>query len=89
MAALLKDGIVITRKVHKCHGCMEEIPKGTPTYHQSVADEGTVFDIYMCQSCRDWCKQKNCKECYELESEYAGYIKECKAEQRSEGVERD
>ncbi len=87
MAALLKDGIVITRKVHKCHGCLEEIPKGTPTYNQSVADEGTVFNIYMCPNCLDWCRQKGCRDCINMESAHEGYIKECKADQRSEGVE--
>lgn len=77
MAALLRDGKFKTRKDHKCHGCREIIPKGTEVYSQAVADEGTVSTFYVCDECRDWCKNKKCRDCFELENAYEGHVKEC------------
>ena len=79
MTTTLRDGIVKTRKEHKCHGCLEKIPKGTNTYSQTIVDDD-IYTIYMCDDCKDYCKNKKCTDCYTLEQAYEGYIKECKKE---------
>jgi flavoprotein len=72
---VIRDGIIKTRKDHKCHGCEEIIPKGTKTYSQTNVDD-TIYTLYVCNSCREYCG--NCHECYETENAYEGYIRECK-----------
>ncbi|MGF7059261.1 hypothetical protein [Brassicibacter mesophilus] len=74
---ILRDGKVKTRKEHRCHGCRKTIPKGTEIYSQTVADEGTVYTIYMCNECINWCKDKKCNDCITSECAFEGYIKEC------------
>ena len=81
MAALLRDGIVKTRKEHICHGCLKKIPKGSDVYSQTGVDDG-IYTIYMCNECRDYCG--NCIECLEMEEAFEGYVKECRMERRSE-----
>lgn len=76
---ILKDGIVITRKDHKCHGCLSTIPKGTPTYSQTNVSDG-IFTLYMCNECIDFCKSHKCNECPQMEEAFEGYVKECKRE---------
>lgn len=89
MVCVLSDGYVKTRKSHKCVGCLEIIPTGTKVYHQTCVDDG-IYDVYMCDSCRDWCSNmenknyatgetiKGCEDCFESESAFEGYIRECK-----------
>ncbi len=77
MMNIIKDGMIKTRKEHKCHGCLEVIPKGTVIYSQTNVYDGKIYTLYMCSHCNDYCKLKNCKECYELEDAFAGFIKEC------------
>jgi predicted RNA-binding Zn-ribbon protein involved in translation (DUF1610 family) len=78
MANLLRDGIAKTRKEHKCHGCLETIPKGAEVYYQACADGGRAYSIYMCEECRKWCEDKKCRDCLDMEEAYEGYVKECK-----------
>ncbi len=89
MVAVLQDGIVKTRKPHKCHGCCETIPAGTHVYHQKCTDEG-IYEIYMCDACREWCRNmenkdicfgnitKGCRDCIDAEQAFEGYVKECR-----------
>ena len=77
---LVRDGNVKTKKDHKCHGCLSVIYKNTEVYRQVVAGEGTVETLYMCDDCKDYCKNKNCNDCYMSEGAHEGYIKECMKE---------
>jgi predicted RNA-binding Zn-ribbon protein involved in translation (DUF1610 family) len=89
MVDVLADGIVKTRKPHKCHGCQEVIPAGTMVYRQTCVDDG-IYTIYMCDSCRKWCANqvtyvhytdkpvKGCQDCIDNEQAYEGYVKECR-----------
>jgi hypothetical protein len=77
--SVLRDGIVITRKEHRCHGCTEVILKGTPTYSQTNIYDG-IYTLYMCNDCKDYCKLQGCNDCYIYEDAYSGYIKECRRE---------
>ena len=75
---VIRDGIVTTRKPHKCYGCLKEIPKGTPTYMQvAKTDDGSLGNSYFCNVCKDYCQNKECRECFEFELANPGFIKEC------------
>ena len=94
MPDVLKDGLVKTRKKHTCHGCLEPIPVGTTVYHQTCVEDG-IYDIYMCDDCRNWCGEmeqkdywtgkvtKGCRQCPEMELASEGYIRECRADNRN------
>ena len=73
---LLKEKEVKTRKDHLCHGCLKIIPKNSIARSETIADGGRVYTLYMCDSCKDWCKERKCRECYELDNQGEGYIKE-------------
>ena len=77
MGDLIDDGERKTRKPHKCHGCNETIPTGTITDYCKVADEGTVTTFYTCKRCKDWCNDKKCHDCFEMECTFEGFVKEC------------
>lgn len=78
MDGILRDGKVKTRKNHKCHGCLELIPKGTEIYSQTFRYEGKLYTIYECKTCQDWCK--GCRDCYDSEDAFEGFKKECMRE---------
>jgi len=73
---ILKDGIVKTRKEHRCHGCNQMIPIGTSVYSQTNVCDG-IYTLYMCDNCRNWCKERKCQSCIESESAGEGYIRDC------------
>lgn len=78
---VLRSGKVKTRKDHVCHGCLEKVPKGTEMYSQTITDEGTVYTLYMCNDCTDWCHRiRHCRECNENECAFEGYVRDCKKE---------
>ena len=77
---VLREGMVKIRKEQICHGCIEKLPKGTEIYHQAIADGGTAYSVYMCQSCRAWCSGKKCHDCYDWDGAHEGFIAECKRE---------
>ena len=74
---ILWDGKIKTRKEHKCHGCWMSIPTETQVYSQTVANEYTVNTLYVCNKCRDWCKDKKCNDCIIRDSAFEGYVREC------------
>jgi hypothetical protein len=76
---VIRDGIVITRKDHNCHGCGQVIPKGMPTYSYTNVQDG-IYTLYMCTECRGYCKLRGCDSCYTTEDAHSGYIRECKKE---------
>jgi hypothetical protein len=73
---ILRDGIVKTRKDHKCHGCLCIIPKGSEVYSQTNTSD-SIFTLYMCDDCINFCKKHKCNECMQMEEAYVGYVKEC------------
>lgn len=52
MNAILRSKNVITRKPHKCFGCMRTFPENTPMLFEAVAWDGTVDNNYFCASCQ-------------------------------------
>ena len=73
---VIREGIIKTRKEHRCHGCLEIIPKGTDVYSQTNVFDGIVT-IYMCDKCLTWCDKKLVPTSLVLALAYEGYIQEC------------
>ena len=88
MPEFIRDKTVTTRKVHKCHGCLEEIPKGTSVYSQTCVEDDRIYTLYMCDSCLEYCG--DCTKCLEYEEAYPGYVRECERryERRVEYVDK-
>jgi flavoprotein len=84
MPEFIRDGIVKTRKPHKCHGCLEVIPKGTKVYSQTCVEDDRIYTIYMCDACLEYCG--NCTKCLDYGEAYEGYVRECRM--RNERRER-
>lgn len=74
---ILKDGIVKTRKEHKCHGCGQIIPKGSSVYSQTNTYD-RIYTLYECNECQEYCESHKCNECKQNEEAYPGYVKECR-----------
>ena len=79
MADVLVSKTVKVRKNHKCHGCSSIIEKGNSALFETYTDD-TIYNLYFCEDCKAWLKEKcnKCNECFELESSFEGFIKECK-----------
>jgi len=73
---VIRSGVVKTRKEHKCHGCLEEMPIGSKVQATTFVDDG-IYTIYMCDKCISWCNARKCRECIEMESAFEGYIRDC------------
>ena len=52
MAEILSSKTVKTRTSHICFGCGRRFATGTEMRRESVADGGTVFTAYLCDSCQ-------------------------------------
>lgn len=48
---ILEEGIIKTRKDHKCWGCREVIPKGREVQHCKGVDCGKHWTTYWCHPC--------------------------------------
>ena len=51
---ILENKIVKTRKIHKCHNCNNEIPKGEKAYFQKYVDDDSIVPIdkfYLHEAC--------------------------------------
>lgn len=75
---LIRDGVIKTRKDHRCHGCGEVILKGAEVYSQTTTYDGRISTLYMCEKCENHCESRNCNECMIYEEAGPGYIKECR-----------
>ena len=53
MSVILSDKKVKTRTDHICFGCARKFSKGSTMYRQSIADAGTVWTNYLCETCRE------------------------------------
>lgn len=76
-----------TRKSHRCHGCLEIIPIGSPALASTNVDD-RIYTLYFCQSCADWLKTE-CAECRECFKDYnngmfEGDIETCRRERAKE-----
>jgi len=49
----IKTEIVKTRKHHWCHCCLETFPKGVKMQKQTLVGDGSISDIYVCESCQN------------------------------------
>ena len=53
MSDVLSIKEVKTRKSHRCYGCGRSFPPGTVMEVSAVAEDGTVWCCYMCNTCRE------------------------------------
>lgn len=44
---------VKTRKPHRCFGCQRSVPIGTTIQRSVNAEDGQIYNIYMCDICVD------------------------------------
>jgi hypothetical protein len=77
---ILRSGVAKTRKDHRCHGCMNMAHAGTYVYFETYTYDGEINTIYMCDECKDYCKNHKCNDCMVMETATEGYIHECKIE---------
>lgn len=52
MSTIISQKNITTRKPHVCFGCGREFPKSTIMSRESIADGGTVWTCYLCQTCQ-------------------------------------
>jgi hypothetical protein len=74
---VIRDGIVKTRKEHICYGCLKTINKGKTAQSVTYTYDGDIYTSYMCDICKDWCTNRNCRDCHDYETAHEGFIKEC------------
>jgi hypothetical protein len=77
--------IIKTRKPHKCHGCENAIPAGTTDIdRQTNVFDGAIYSIYFCPECQRFEEENchKCRDCYENECAFPGYIRDCQEEKR-------
>ena len=60
----VRSKYVITRKLHKCFGCLESFPAGTEMLAQTNIGDGRIYTIYICDECEDF-MTKNHDLCYD------------------------
>ena len=53
----LVSKIVITRKNHRCWGCLRSFPAGTQMESQTNVNEDGVYTVYTCSTCVAFIKQ--------------------------------
>jgi hypothetical protein len=51
MAHVFSTKIVVTRKKHRCNACCRLFPEGTKMSVQRIANEGTIYSWYACETC--------------------------------------
>ena len=49
----IRNGIVVTRKAHRCWGCAGRFPAKSRMRSVSNVDGGSVFTSYWCKPCDD------------------------------------
>jgi hypothetical protein len=50
---VLKSKIVITRKGHTCHGCLEKYPAKSKMRYVTSVDGGDISSVYYCETCEE------------------------------------
>ena len=55
MSEILSSKEVLTRVGHVCFGCGRKFDSKTKMKRESIADCGTVFTCYLCETCSDIC----------------------------------
>ena len=51
-----------TRKTHRCMGCLEMIPKGSPASKEVGTHEGDLQSFYLCIPCETFIKDSEIRE---------------------------
>lgn len=69
---ILSHKDVITRKKHRCNACLRTFPAGTKMNVQTVANEGTIYNWYACQTCEELMAISN-----DLDDGYGEYEQGC------------
>ena len=52
MSTVISDKKVKTRAEHICFGCARKFPKGSTMHREGIADGGTVWTSYLCETCK-------------------------------------
>lgn len=73
-----------TRKPHRCFGCREIIPAGSPAMYCSGVWEGDFSSAYYCMPCEEFIKDPANQEIWS-EGIYAGDIGDYRREKEAEG----
>lgn len=55
MSNLLDSRIVLTRKPHRCSGCLAEIAPKTRVSCLTATDCSKLFSYYLCLVCEEYC----------------------------------
>lgn len=53
MSSTLSNTDVVTRKPHKCHGCIKVYPRGT-AMRRWTGKDGGLLTLYICRECDEW-----------------------------------
>ena len=53
MSDCLKEKTVKTRKAHRCFGCGRLFPPGSKMRQSTIAEDGTVWECYLCDTCQE------------------------------------
>jgi hypothetical protein len=51
---LVRDGMVKTRALHQCWGCVDDIPIGSTVYASVGVDCGAISTAYWCGKCKEF-----------------------------------
>lgn len=52
MSVVISSKKVKTRAEHICFGCARSFPKGSIMHREGIADGGTVWTSYLCETCK-------------------------------------
>ena len=73
----IKSKMINVRKEHFCHVCGNTIKKGMLAEVSTNRYEGEIYNIYTCNKCLNYCKVRNCIECFEGDGAQQNYISDC------------
>jgi hypothetical protein len=75
---MIRNKKVKTRKDHECFACFRKISAGEIAHIQTYANYDGIYNIYLCDRCVNWCNDKNCNDCYDVDGYIdEGYVKYC------------
>ena len=72
---------VKTRKTRRCFGCLEIFPPDTKMMMRTNVGDGRIYDIYICEDCKDFMTENDdlCldpwEDCY-----HEGCVREARSE---------
>lgn len=63
MIEVLTDKMVVTRKPHKCFGCVREIKKGERARYSVSVVDGEFGYAYLCEGCDEYIAELDHIDC--------------------------